>query len=52
MKTIGIDLSLCNRSYFEHKCMNNIKKIYQHAGKCDDQQSIKVILDAAMVSTL
>ena len=32
--------------------MNNIKKIYQHAGKCDDQQNLKDILDAAMVSTL
>ena len=31
--------------------MNNIKKIYQHAGKCDDQQKLKDILDAAMVST-
>ena len=26
IKNIGIDLSLCNRSYFEHKCLNNIKK--------------------------
>ena len=32
--------------------MNNIKKIYQPAGKCDDQQNLKDILDAAMVSTL
>ena len=31
--------------------MNNINKIYQHAGKCDDQQNFKDILDAAMVST-
>ena len=31
--------------------MNNIKNIYQHAGKCDDQQNLKDILDAAMVST-
>ena len=51
MKTIGIDQSLCNRSSFEHKCMNNIKKIYQHAGKCDDQQNLKDILYADMVST-
>ena len=29
--------------------MNNIKKIYQHAGKCDDQQNLKYILDAYMV---
>ena len=31
--------------------MNNIKNIYQNAGKCDDQQNLKDILDAAMVST-
>ena len=31
--------------------MNNIKKIYQHAGKCDDQQNIKDIIDTAMVYT-
>ena len=30
--------------------MNNIKHIYQHAGKCDDQQNLKDILDAYMVS--
>ena len=31
--------------------MNNIKNIYQHAGKCDDQQNIKDIIDAAILST-
>ena len=51
MKTIGIDQSLCKRSSFEHKCLKNIKKIYKHAGKCDDQQNIKDVLDAAMVLT-
>ena len=51
MKTIGIDQSLFNGSSFEHKCMNNIKKIYQHAGKCDDQQNLKDIIDALMVYT-
>ena len=25
--------------------------IYQHAGKCDNQQNLKDIIDAAMVST-
>ena len=30
--------------------MNNIKNIYQHAGKCDDQQNLKDIIGAAMVS--
>ena len=52
MKTIGIYQSICNWSSFEHKCLNNIKNIYQHAGKCDDQQNLKDVLDAAMVSTL
>ena len=50
-KTIGIGQSLCTRSYFEQKCMNNIKKIYKHAGKCDDQQNLKDIIDVDMVST-
>ena len=31
--------------------MNNIKKIYQYAGKCDDQQNIKDIVDSAILST-
>ena len=31
--------------------MYNIKKIYQYAGKCDDQQNLKDILYAATVST-
>ena len=51
MNTIGIDQSSFARSSFEHRCMNNIKKIYQHAGKCDDQQNLKDIIDAAILST-
>ena len=31
--------------------MNNIKNIYQRAGKCDGQQNLKGVLEAAMVST-
>ena len=31
--------------------MNNINNIYQHSGKCDDQQKLNDILDAAMVLT-
>ena len=29
--------------------MSNIKKIYQHAGKCDYQQNLKDIIDAAIL---
>ena len=35
----------------EHKCMNNIKTIYQHDSKCDYQQKFKDILETDMVST-
>ena len=48
MKTIGIDQSLFTKSYFEHNCMNNIKKMYQHSGRCDDQQNLKDIRYAAI----
>ena len=41
MKIIGID---------QHKCLNNIKKIYQHTGKWGDQQNLKDVLDSSMVS--
>ena len=51
MNTIGIDQSSFTRSSFEHRYMNNIKYIYQHAGKCDDQQNLKDIIDADILST-
>ena len=51
MKTISVDQSSFTRSSFEHRCMNNIKNIYQYAGKCDDQQNLKNIIDAAILST-
>ena len=51
MKTIGMDQTSFARSTFEHRCMNNIKKIYEHAGKCDDQQNIKDIIDSSILST-
>ena len=47
VKTIGIDQSLSNNALFEHKCLQNIKKLYNHAGKCEDQQQLKGIIEAA-----
>ena len=35
--TIGVDSSLSNNTIYEHKCLENIKKLYKQAGKCDDQ---------------
>ena len=51
MNTIGIDQYSFARSSFEHRCIKKIKKIYQHAGKCDDQHNLKDIIDAAILST-
>ena len=51
MKTISIDQSSFTRSSFEHRYMTNIKNIYQHAGKCADQQNLKDIIDAAILYT-
>ena len=35
----------------EHICIQNIKKLYKHSGKCDDQQQFKDILEDAIVYT-
>ena len=51
MKTIGIDRSLSNSASLEHKYLNNIKKIYQHSSKRDEQQHFKYILESAIFST-
>ena len=51
VQKIGIYKSLSNNDIYEHKCLENIKKLYKHAGKFDDQKQLKDILEAAMVST-
>ena len=51
MQTIGIGQSLSNSYRFEHRCLKNIRKLYEHAGKCDNQQQFKDILEATMVSS-
>ena len=50
MNNISIDQSLRNRASVD-LFLNNIAKIYQHPGKCDNQQNLKDILDTDMVST-
>ena len=42
---------MSSRPSVEYNVLNNIKQIYQHDGKCDDQQKFKYILEDAMVST-
>ena len=51
MVTIGVDYSFSNNYLYEHICLKNIKKLYQSAVKCDDQQQYKAILEAAVVYT-
>ena len=49
--TIGIDQSLRKNALYEHKCLQNIKNLYKHDGKCDDQHPFKYILEDDMIST-
>ena len=51
MKNIGIDQSLRNSYLSGHVGFQNFKKLYQHAGKCDNQQQFKDIFESDMVST-
>ena len=51
VNNIGIDQSLSNNDLYEHKCLQNINKLFKNAVKCDDQQKFKDILDDVMVYT-
>ena len=51
VQTIGIDQSLSNSGIYEHKCLENINKLYKQCGKCNDQQQLKDIIEDPMVST-
>ena len=51
MVTIGVDQSLRNSEMYEHRFMENMMKLYKYSGKCDDQQHLKDIIEATMVST-
>ena len=49
--TIGIDKILINSAMYEHRCLENINKLYTSSGKCKYQQQYKSILETAMVFT-
>ena len=51
MKTIGVDQLLSNSAIFEHRCLQNINKLYKNSGKCGDQQQLKYIIESNMIST-
>ena len=49
MVTIGTNKQLSNSETYGYICLENIKKLYKSAGKCDDQQQYKDIIKSAMV---
>ena len=51
MVTIGVDQLLSNSDLEEHRCLENIKKLYKSAGKCDNQSQYNSIINSTMVST-
>ena len=50
-ETIIIDQYLRNNALYEHKCLENIKKLYKNVGKCDGEQQLKYIIEATVFST-
>ena len=50
MVTIGIGKSLRNSPLYKHIRLENIKKLYKWAGKCENQQQYKDIIEVEMVS--
>ena len=51
MVIIDADRSLSNIALYEHRCLENIKKLYKLSEKCDDKQKYKSMIEANMVST-
>ena len=51
VRTIGIDQELSNSALFEHRSLQNIRKLCKNSGKFGDQLQLKDIIEAAMVST-
>ena len=49
---IVVDQSLSSSAMYEHRCLENIKKLYRSAGTFDEQQQFGSIIEAAMVSNL
>ena len=49
--TIGVEQSLSESAMYEHRCLENINKLYKYAVKCDYQEQYKAVIEATMVST-
>ena len=51
MVTIGVDILLSDSALYENWSLENIKKLYKSAGKFNDQNQYKDIIEAPMVFT-
>ena len=51
MVTIGIDQTLSSSAMYEHKCLENIKKLYRSSVKCDNHHYYKAMIETEMVFT-
>ena len=51
MVTIGVYQQLSNSAIYEHRCLENIKKLCKPSGKYDYQHQCKSIIELAMLST-
>ena len=51
MVTILFEQQWSNTAMYEHRYLENVKKLYKSAVKCDDQQQYKAIIVSTMVST-
>ena len=51
MVTIGVEQQVSIRDLDENQCLENIKKLQKYAGKGDDKQQYKDIIEATMVYT-
>ena len=52
MVTIRVEIFLSNSDLYEHRCLENIKKLYKSDGKYDDQQKYRDIIESSTVSTI
>ena len=49
MVVIDVDKSLSNSDVYDHRCIENIKKLYKWAGKGYDKHLYKEIIESTMV---
>ena len=50
MVTIGVEQYLSDNDLYEHRCLENNKKLYKPSDKFDDQQKFKAIIEAEIFS--